>query len=447
MAEPKIQYAKTSDGVNIAYATVGRGAPLVLMPALPFTHLQLDWKIHEARLFYEHLSQNRMLVRYDGRGSGVSDRDVTDYSLDAQLSDLEAVVDRLGVPRFALLGYITTVPAAIAYATRHAERVTHLVLWCGWARGADFFGSSQAQGLLGLVDKDWELFTETLAHAGMGWSEGTPAHQWAAVAREGVTPEAAKGAMKSFHDVDVANLLPQIKSTTLVLHPREAPMPDVKVAMGLVSRIPDARLVLLEGSAWAIYLSDTEAVVSALDEFLGEGAAESTEPGAFRTILFTDVEGSTALTDRLGDAKARDLLREHEGMVREALKAHGGSEIKTLGDGFMTSFSSSTRALECAIAIQSAFAERNESAEEPIKVRIGLNAGEPIAEDDDLYGTAVNLAARIAAQAKGGEILASEAVRQIVAGKKFPFSDRGETALRGFEDRVHIYQVSWREGH
>ncbi len=95
--------------------------------------------------------------------------------------------------------------------------------------------------------------------------------------------------------------------------------------------------------------------------------------------------------------------------------------------------------------MQRAFAEHNESAEEPIRVRIGLNAGEPIAEDDDLYGTAVNLAARITAQVKGGEILASEAVRQIVAGKKFLFSDRGETALRGFEDPVRLYEVSWRE--
>ncbi len=159
----------------------------------------------------------------------------------------------------------------------------------------------------------------------------------------------------------------------------------------------------------------------------------------------TDVEGSTALTQRLGDAKAREVLREHERMVRDALKAHGGSEVKTMGDGFMASFSSATKALECAIAIQRAFAAHNESAEEPMLVRVGLNAGEPIAEDDDLYGTAVNLAARITAQGKGGEILASEAVRQIVAGKKFPFSDLGETTLRGFEDRVHIYQVSWRE--
>ncbi len=106
------------------------------------------------------------------------------------------------------------------------------------------------------------------------------------------------------------------------------------------------------------------AVARAIDDFLGEGeeagaGAEPLEAGAFRTILFTDVEGSTALTQRLGDAKARELLREHERMVREALKSHGGSEVKTMGDGFMASFSSATTALECAIAMQRAFAERN----------------------------------------------------------------------------------------
>jgi class 3 adenylate cyclase len=214
-----------------------------------------------------------------------------------------------------------------------------------------------------------------------------------------------------------------------------------------------------------------EAVLTGIDEFLGEGdhAVAGTEPpqaGAFRTILFTDVEESTALTQRLGDARARDVLRTHERMVREALRAHGGAEVKTMGDGFMASFSSATRALECAIAMQRAFAEHNERLlrqaqdarqaqdehAEPVevRVRIGLNAGEPIAEEaetgrEDLFGTAVILAARIAAKAEGGEIMASEAVRQIVAGKGFLFSDRGDTALRGFEDPVRLYEVRWRE--
>jgi len=235
-----------------------------------------------------------------------------------------------------------------------------------------------------------------------------------------------------------------------VLHSRDAPIPSVDAARGLASRIPNARLVLLEGGSPAT--GDSEAVHSAIVEFLGDEVPTTTPdaPGAFRTILFTDVEASTALTDRLGDAKARELLREHERITREALAEHGGSEVKTMGDGFMASFGSATKALECAIAVQNAFAERNESAKEPIRVRIGLNAGEPIAEDDpggrgDLFGTAVNMAARIAAKAEAGEILASNVVRELVAGKEFLFSDRGDTELRGFEDPVRVYEVRWRE--
>jgi class 3 adenylate cyclase len=245
--------------------------------------------------------------------------------------------------------------------------------------------------------------------------------------------------------------LPEVKTPTLVVHRRQVLFPTADEAMNLASRIPNALLAALEGAALAPYLGDMEAVTSAIDEFLGgETAAEAKLPeaGAFRTVLFTDVEGSTALTRRLGDAKARTLLREHERIVREALKSHGGAEVKTIGDGFMASFSSATRALECSIAMQRAFAERNESAEEPVRVRIGLNAGEPIAEEDpdgrsDLFGTAVNLAARICGHAEAGQILAPIVVRELAAGKQFLFADLGETALRGFEDPVRIYEVRW----
>jgi adenylate cyclase len=157
------------------------------------------------------------------------------------------------------------------------------------------------------------------------------------------------------------------------------------------------------------------------------------------------MEGSTTLTQRLGDAKAQELLRTHNTVVRDALKAHNGSEIKHTGDGIMASFTSASRALECAIAMQTAFAEHNESAGEPIRVRIGLNAGEPIAEEKDLFGTAVILAARVAAKAEGGEIMVSDVVRQLVAGKGFLFTDRGEVALRGFEEPARLYEVRWED--
>lgn len=167
--------------------------------------------------------------------------------------------------------------------------------------------------------------------------------------------------------------------------------------------------------------------------------------GAFRTVLFTDIEGSTALTERLVDEGAREVLREHERITREALRAHGGAEIKTMGDGFMASFGSATQALECAVAVQRAFASHNETAKEPIRVRIGLNAGEPIAEEEDLYGTTVNMAARIAAQARGGEILVSNVVRQLVAGKGFEFADRGEQPMKGLKEPVRVFEVSWKQ--
>jgi len=447
--EPRIQYAKTADGVSIAFWTLGEGPALLHMP-LVFSHVQLEWQIPECRRWYERLAQKRKLIRYDYRGGGLSERNVTDFTVDALVLDVEAVVDRLGLERFALIGPQHSGPAAIAYAARHPERVSHLLLWGAYARASDWLRSPQVQAVRALMGQDWTFYTETVAHTLLGWSEGEPARRYAALIRESITPEFLQAvAIPAMNEVDATPFLPQLRSPTLVLSRRRYTL-DVDVARGLASRIPEARLALLEGESGAPYLGDMEAVLAAIDEFLGEGeegaaAAELTAAGGFCTILFTDVEGSTALTQRLGDAGARDVLRAHECIVREALQSHGGSEIKAMGDGFMASFSSATGALECAIAMQRAFAEHSESAEEPIRVRIGLNAGEPIAEDEDLFGTAVNLAARIAAQAAGGEIMASDVVRQLVAGKGFLFSDRGEVELRGFEEPVRLYEVRWRE--
>ena len=449
--EPRIQYAKTKDGVSIAFWTMGEGIPFIHMSA-SFSGMQGEWQSADYRRWYGRLAAKRKHIRYDPRGSGLSDRDVADHSLDAYLLDLEAVVDRLSLERLALFAPMLAGPVAIAYATRHPEQVSHLILWNSFARTSDFMAAPQVQGLLALMDKDWELFTETAAHVVFGWSAGEPAGQAAARMRESVTQEEALVVLRAVTEFDVTELLPQVKAPTLLLHRRQLPFPDVSVTKELASCIPDASLAFLEGRT----LSDVEVLMSPIDEFLGDGEATAAviapESGAFRTILFTDVEGSTALTQRLGDAKAREVLREHERMVRAALNAHGGSEVKTMGDGFMASFSSATKALECAIAMQRAFAEHNSARPEPvegraeeIRIRIGLNAGEPIAEDDDLFGTAVILAARIAGKAEGGEILTSDTVRGLVAGKKFLFSDRGETAMRGFEDPVRLYEVRWRE--
>jgi class 3 adenylate cyclase len=411
--EPQIQYAKTEDGVSIAFWTLGEGMPIVYMPPLTLSHVQAEWQWPVFRQWCERLAQERRVIRYDGRGCGLTDRQV-----------------------------------AIAYAARRPERVSHLVLWCSWARGSDAYTSPVMQSIRGIREYDWETYTETVAHIGVGWSGGEDARRYATLLRESVSPEAWQAMARAMSEFDVSGLLSEVRCPTLVLHRRQVRLPDVSFARGLASAIPDARLVLLEGPSFAPFVDDTDSVLLAIDEFLSEGeeaAAPALGQEDIHTILFTDVEESTALTDRLGDAKARDVLRTHEGIVRDALHAHGGSEVKTMGDGFMASFSSATKALECAIAMQRAFEEHNESAEEPIRVRVGLNAGEPIAEEEDLFGTAVIRAARIAALAAGGEILVANVVRELSEGKGFLFADRGDTALRGFEDPVRLFEVRWRE--
>jgi class 3 adenylate cyclase len=448
MMEPRIQYAKTADGVSIAFWTLGEGMPFMHMP-LAFSHIQMEWQIPECRRWYEGLAQNRKLVRYDTRGLGSSERNVTDLSADALDLDMEAVVDRLGLEKFALLGLQHSGPLAIAYAARHPERVSHLILWGAYARASEYLASSEFRAMRALVGTAWQTYTEAVAHTLLGWSAGEPARRYAALVRDSVSPEFFQAVViPALNEFDVTPLLPQVRSPTLVLHRRQHAGVSVDVARGLASRIPDARLVLLEGESGAPYLGDTEAVLAAIHEFLGEEekATSAATLAGLVTILFTDMEGSTTLTQHLGDAKAQEVLRAHNSIVRDALKACGGSEIKHTGDGIMASFPSASRALECAIAVQRAVAaQAQEHPEMPLRVRIGLNAGEPVAEEEDLFGTAVIVAARVAAHAEGGEILASDVVRQLAAGKGFLFSDRGDVALRGFEDPVRLYEVRWRE--
>lgn len=451
--EPQIQYATTPDNVSIAFWTLGEGAPLVHLPWFRASHVQLEWQFPECRRWYEALASKRNLVRYDSRGVGMSFRNVSDYSLEALVSDLEAVVDKLGLEQFALFGVLHNGPVAIAYAARHPERVSHLVLWCTYARAEDYAQASQVRASRSFTETDWELYTETLASIRLGWGEGESTRRFAALVRESLTPQSLSAQREAFANVDVTNLLPQVQAPTLVMHRRGITWLDEHVVRDVAARIPKASLSVLDGASGAPYLGDTDSVLSAVYRFLGETyeppappAPEAPEP-TLKTILFTDIEGSTALTQRLGDAAARDILRDYERITREALAAHGGSEIKTMGDGFMATFGSATRAVECAVALQRAFEHWNASRGpdgEHSHVRIGLNAGEPIAEHEDLFGTAVIVASRIADQAKGGEILASNVVRELVAGKRFDFASRGRSPLRGFDEPVEVYEVYWR---
>lgn len=457
MVEPRIQYVTASDGVSVAYADVGEGYPVIYMSRMPWNHIQLQWQMPQYRAWFENVYLRRRMIQFDPRGSGLSDRNLADISLEAFVRDIEAVADRTGLEKFALAAVQASVMPAIACAVKNPERVTHLHLWDPVPDGTAFMELPQVKAFFSMLEFDWEMFTSTLARATYGW-DNPESELFENFVRESMTQQ---DALRFYFDFvahsSVMPLLPQITQPTLVAQHKASPFSPSENGRQVASRIRNCELLMLEGT-WRDYEANIPLINAALDRLLGPAttayeppprtaaAAKQDKPaGGLVTILFTDIEGSTALTQRLGDVRAREVFREHERITREALREFGGSEVKSMGDGFMASFVSASQALQCAIAMERAFAAHNESSDSQLNIRIGLNTGEPIAEDQDLFGTAVITAARIAGHAKGGEVLASNVVRELVAGRGFAFADRGEMVLRGFDDPVRVFELRWRE--
>jgi class 3 adenylate cyclase len=449
-AAPRAQYLKTSDGVNIAYSVAGQGPPIVHVASPAQSHVQLEWDQPIYRDGFEGwLAAGLMLVRYDTRGSGLSDRSTANISLRTLVYDLEAVVNKLQLDRFILLAVEFGAPAAIAYAAQHPAKVSRIVL-INPVTVADF-ATRRGQVFFSTID-DWELFTETATALAFGFGfEG--ARQFAAFSQACVTGEA----MTKFLAVagEVGDLPGQVTTPTLVVRYTGHTWLAMEPTRALVADLKNAELVVIENTSGNNMDQQARAIGRFVaPELAGTAAAAPRErrsvaraayQSSVRTVLFTDIVGHTEMMSRLGDTKGRDVLREHERITRATLKQHGGAEVKTMGDGFMASFGGVTSAMECAIALQRAFAAHTESMPEPLHVRVGLNAGEPIEEDGDLFGATVILASRIAAKAGAGEILVPDTVRGLLLGKGFVFGGRGEFVPKGFDEAVKLWDVSWQE--
>jgi class 3 adenylate cyclase len=450
----KVRYARTSDGFDVAFATYGEGPPLVVPPNILNTHLQLELEYAATRGFYERLSERVQIVRYDGRGTGMSQRGVVDFSVDAGERDLLAVVDRLDLDRFALYSHLMAGDVPMAVAARQARRVTSVVWWVGQTTRVSKETHRQVNAMRALMDSDWELYTNVMGRLVFDW-DAPEARIYGELARAGTNPETRRAADEAMArswrggvpDID------GVEAPTLIAH-LAAVKTSTSLARALAARLPNAHVLAIPGHPQRKmpFVDDNEVLIAAIADFVeatADGAGAPVGPpvlhlGAMRALLWTDIVDHTILMDRYGDAKGREFLREHERITRHELALHGGTEVKAMGDAFMTWFPSAQAALECAIALQRAFASRNAAAEQQIHIRAGVNAGEPIAEDDDLFGTSVIAASRICNEARAGEIVASDVVRQLLAGKEFVFTDRGTVDLKGFQDPVRLHDVRWQ---
>ena len=446
MPDREVRYCTTEDGVRIAYAISGKGERwLVHTPNLLSAMLAFE-PIPGRRTWNDGLEEHFRLVQYDPRGTGFSQRDVEDLSFEALVRDLESVVDAAGADRATVFGFIAGTFTAVWYAAAHPERVSHLALWLPPNLRPD---TPQFRAGTQLALSDWENFTEFYAHQVFGWDRGEQSNAYAHSIRETVTQETwlrfMGGWVRSWGTRldELYEPASRVRAPTLCMQRQ-----GFEAFPRYAAPIAGATTRMFPGNSIVPYFDGGHDIVQATADFVGapevtRSGAPGRQPVAVQTVLFTDLVGHTEMMQRLGDDKGRDVLREHERITRETLKEHSGAEVKTMGDGFMASFGSVTKAVECAIALQRAFAKSNASSDEPLHVRVGLNAGEPIAEDNDLFGAMVILASRIAAQAGAAEILVPDTVRGLCSGKGFVFADRGEVALKGFEEAVRLYEVRW----
>jgi class 3 adenylate cyclase/pimeloyl-ACP methyl ester carboxylesterase len=447
---PQVRYCTTEDGVRIAYAMSGSGYPLIRVLGW-FSHLQLEDQSPLWRGINEALSGRFRYIRYDGRGTGLSDRHVKNVSLDTYVADLKAVIHATGIDRFALIGISQGGFTAVTYAAENPERVSHLVLYGTGARLRTKAEMGVATSVVGLIRQGWQSpavrqFFTALFIPGAPLEE----NRWLTeFQQEMSSPQVAADAVEANFAIDVTETARRLAVPSLVLHRRGDAVVPFAMGRELASLIPDGQFQPLDGDNH-LFLAGEPALrdfKAAVDEFvLGETSSKEPPsrtplgPPASGTavILFTDIADSTALTERMGDAAFRAASRSLDEVMRTVMRERGGTAVegKLLGDGVLGVFTSAAQAIDAARRCVGL------SAASELPLHIGLHAGDVIHESGNVYGGAVNIAARICGLCAPGEILVSQTVRDLArTSAGVTFDDRGEHNLKGITDPVRVFAI------
>lgn len=428
MRAPETHYAKSGD-VNIAYQVVGDGPPdLVLVPGF-VSHLENDWDEPRSAHFLERLASFSRLIRFDKRGTGLSDRPGGLPDLETRMDDVRAVIDAVGSERPALFGYSEGGPMCCLFAATYPDRTTALVLYGTYAKRVDPDDDypwvatwEQRQAYADQVERDWGLESDLGTMAPN--ADAALTAWWRARARASASPGAARALILMNSRIDVRQVLPTIRVPTLVLHRSGDRDSRPEEGRYVADRIPGARFVELAGEDHIPWI-DADQIVDEVEEFL-TGVRRGPEPDrVLATVLLTDIVGSSERAAELGDRRWRELLETHHALVRGELARWRGREVDTAGDGFLATFDGPARAIRCACAIRDGLHALG------VEIRAGLHTGECEIIDGKVGGIAVHTGARVAARAEPGEVLVSGTVRDLIAGSRIELEDRGVHSLKG----------------
>ena len=431
---PETRYARNGD-VHIAYQVVGDGdLALVGIPGM-VSNVEVAWEDAEYRSFMTGLSSFARFVTFDKRGQGLSDRDAGVPTLDERLGDLTAVLDAVGAERVALAGVSEGGATASMYAATYPERVSHLVTFGSFAR----IPAQAGDALFARWAEHWGTPETLTMELVVPEKAGDPEFlRWMnRFERQCTAPSGVLGAWRWIRETDLRPVLGSIQCPTLVMHRTGDRLAPVQFSHELVEGIPDARLAELDGTAHTPQWGGWQTVVAAISEFVtGRPPAAPSTDRVLATVLFTDIVDSTAQAAASGDSTWRQILDRHDAIARRTVADSGGRLVKGTGDGLLATFDAPSRGLRCADMLRSALADQG------IAIRAGVHTGEIEVRGEDVAGIGVHIAARVAALADSGELLASRTVKDLAAGSGYTFTSRGAHSLKGVPDQWELLAVT-----
>lgn len=433
---PETHYAKSGE-VRIAYQVVGSGPfDLIYVPGF-VSNLDNGWDDPGFAHFFSRLAAFSRLILFDKRGTGLSDRDAQIPTLEQRMDDVRAVMDAVGSTKAAVFGVSEGGAMAMLFAATYPERTRALVLYGTYAHYPTWvLSAEQLPAFIAGVEAKWGTGASVKVFAPEAGKDPQVQARWARFERLGASPAAVIALTLMNSEIDVRHVLPAIRVPTLVLHRAG----DIRVKVGagryIAEHIPNAKYIELSGVDHAIWLGESDSVVDEVEAYLTGVRPTHDANRVLATLLFTDIVDSTKRAAELGDQLWRELLDQHNGLVRREIARFHGREIKTLGDGFIATFDGPARAVRCALAIAEGVRPLG------IEIRSGIHTGEVEFKGDDVGGIAVHIAARVAALATGGQILVSRTVRDLVAGSGLTFNDRGMHALKGIPEELRLYAVA-----
>lgn len=431
-----------SGGVDIAYQVLGDGPhDVVLVPGW-VSNIEMFWESPRISKCLKRLASFTRLILFDKRGTGLSDRSSKIPDLETRMDDVRAVMDAVGSDRAALCGYSEGGSMCCLFSATFPERVSALVMMGSFAKRT------------WSPDYPWgpkkELFLKFIAEIEQNWGGPVRMEQiipsqlhdpaerdwWARFLRMSASPAAAAMVNYMNAEIDIRHVLPAIQVPTLILHSAGDQVISIDHGRYLAQQIPNAKFVELPGADHDPWGTDSKAILDEIIEFTTGTRPQVEVDRVLATMLFTDIVGSTEKAAELGDRTWRNLLEQHNAIVRRELAQFRGREIDNAGDGFLATFDGPARAIRCARAIGTHMKPLG------IKIRAGLHTGECEVMGEDIGGIAVHIAARVSGLAEPDEVLVSSTVKDLVAGSGIEFEQMGSRTLKGVPGEWHLFRVA-----